>query len=503
MKKQSVYLLLTWVMLIPSVAFGSVFYVRPGGGGNGTSWTSAYSQLPGSLERGSTYYLAAGNYGSYNFDDGGTATIVIKKATVADHGPAAGWLAGYGNGPAIFSEVSFDSNYIFDGGGQYGFLLRSSADQSSLVTVNGSNVTIRNTEMTAANADIRVGGVYAVNGPRNLVLDHVYIHDIFGVGLHLIDGRNISVANSKIARNRSTNGSQRFPGNDPRNNWHTEGIQARSTIGLIVKNSLFKDVEGTAAITCGSGVCGNWDIYNNVFDGSRGLYPEEGGMSALVSDNPNDEPGSISDVQFHHNVVANMGNTGNPGVKFAKNPSGNFAYNNIWYNSDWIGMQGVTHGYNSFYDAETNFEYRDGAGNRVKDVVAAGSPFVGPADFRLKAHTAKGKALSAPYNIDAVGQIRSNWDRGAYEFGGSARPEACVNLDHNLAFGAGETGVDSADVRRLQEFLISKEHLSVPASGFFGKLTLAAVKRFQATFLPVADVTGLVGELTRAEMACD
>jgi parallel beta-helix repeat protein len=61
----------------------NVRYVRAGAIGNGTGsdWTNAITQLPATLTRGYTYYIADGSYGSYTFDDAvsGTQVITLKK----------------------------------------------------------------------------------------------------------------------------------------------------------------------------------------------------------------------------------------------------------------------------------------------------------------------------------------------------------------------------------------------------------------------------------------
>src|SRR6478672_8702003 len=72
-------------------------YVRQGASGTGTGddWTNAYPNLPGTLTRGDTYYVADGSYGNPVFDDpeSGTLVITIKKATITDHGTDTGWQA--------------------------------------------------------------------------------------------------------------------------------------------------------------------------------------------------------------------------------------------------------------------------------------------------------------------------------------------------------------------------------------------------------------------------
>ncbi|MEN6626348.1 MAG: hypothetical protein ABFD69_08995, partial [Candidatus Sumerlaeia bacterium] len=82
-------LFLTVLLLgFASSSMAADYYVRAGAGGNGSDWANAYGSLPATLQRGSTYHIAAGSYGSHQFNDAesGTAMITIKKATAADHG---------------------------------------------------------------------------------------------------------------------------------------------------------------------------------------------------------------------------------------------------------------------------------------------------------------------------------------------------------------------------------------------------------------------------------
>src|SRR5437870_5513644 len=82
-------------------------FVRQGatGTGSGSDWTNAYTSLPAALTRGDTYYVADGTYSGYtfNYPASGTALITIKKATVANHGTAVGWLDTFGDGVATFT----------------------------------------------------------------------------------------------------------------------------------------------------------------------------------------------------------------------------------------------------------------------------------------------------------------------------------------------------------------------------------------------------------------
>src|SRR5947199_10429256 len=58
-------------LVLPTTSWGANRYVRAGaiGNGSGSDWTNAYPDLPSSLVRGDTYYVAAGNYGVHDFVD--------------------------------------------------------------------------------------------------------------------------------------------------------------------------------------------------------------------------------------------------------------------------------------------------------------------------------------------------------------------------------------------------------------------------------------------------
>ena len=55
--------------------------------GDGSTWSVALDDLPTTLVRGNTYYVADGNYGASTIDDtiSGETYIYIKKATYITH----------------------------------------------------------------------------------------------------------------------------------------------------------------------------------------------------------------------------------------------------------------------------------------------------------------------------------------------------------------------------------------------------------------------------------
>ena len=107
MKKILLVLLINCLSLV-SYTFAADHYVREDatGDNSGSDWTNAFTQLPSTLVRGDTYYIADGNYGSYTFNDAtaGSTYIYIKKAIIANHGTDVGWNNSYGDGQAVFNH---------------------------------------------------------------------------------------------------------------------------------------------------------------------------------------------------------------------------------------------------------------------------------------------------------------------------------------------------------------------------------------------------------------
>lgn len=74
---------------------------------------------------------------------------------------------------------------------------------------------------------------------------------------------------------------------------------------------------------------------------------------------------------------------------------------------------------------------------------------------------------------------------------------SCVELTNNLTYRSRDT-LTNGEVSVLQDFLQSKGYLNSEPSGFFGILTLGAVKKFQSN--NGISPTGFVGSITRAKI---
>jgi hypothetical protein len=157
------------LFLAAAAAGAAVHCVRAGaaGDGSGSDWTNAYTQLPADLVRGDIYYVAAGTYPGYGFNDpeDGTKMISVLKAVAADHGPDAGWQPDFGRGVAVWASLSYSrSYYLFDGvtgAGRtgHGFELFPTQGNGTLVDFSNGvhDVNIRHVHMHYADRALSIG----------------------------------------------------------------------------------------------------------------------------------------------------------------------------------------------------------------------------------------------------------------------------------------------------------------------------------------------------------
>ena len=110
-----VIIALTFVLLLTAQAANK--FIKPGGTGNGDSWSAAGgTNLVNSCGPGDVAWLAGGNYGNgfaITVSGNAASPIVIKRATASDHGSDAGWNASY-DAQAVFNTgLGISGSYIF------------------------------------------------------------------------------------------------------------------------------------------------------------------------------------------------------------------------------------------------------------------------------------------------------------------------------------------------------------------------------------------------------
>jgi hypothetical protein len=433
--------------VLPAIADAADQYVRPGATGrnDGTDWTNAYTALPATLKRGDVYYLADGSYGSYVFStpNSGSTPITIKKATEADHGTPTGWTSTYGDGQAVFTNWRiYTDYYVFDGQrrnsdwrlgttSEYGIRVagRGPVRLDNGAGTGGDNLTFRYIDIQGGGRDTGSGDdvIYGLTGNSNITFQYCALHDSDRT-IFLMRGnwQNLLVDHNYIARNTSTPAI------------HGELLSMTESTNVTWSNNVMEDIEGTGFIVgINGGVAQNWKIYGNValhtpeYVADTGRKPGHNygvtGIVFVANDSSNNNTGN--NFLFYNNTMVNIQGTWS-GVIIQRG-SGNEVRNNLWYSSVRTA--------NSFSGSISNNWYYnttvDGDSSSTKTVCSSGCDVfksLSGKDFSLKAAVPGGVALAAPFDIDPSGVIRGadgNWDRGAFEFGGTAAaPAAPTNL---------------------------------------------------------------------------
>jgi len=354
-------------------------YVRSGasGSGNGSSWTNAYNGFgnnagqinPSSMSRGTTYWVAAGSYGSPNFStaDSGTAVITVQAATTSSHGPASDWSSSYAGQVIFGADTSISSDYWTFNGQAW-----PCTDSVIACGTTGYNVYFHNTTdgSTTGAALILSGGtpanpqtgiiltyveVQGINNGKsddvglevqcstsNFYLGYSYVHDV-GVDLfsnqYTCSGQNYSGTgyiheHDFYAHNHRGDSAA-----------HAQAI-ATGAQDLVVRYSEFYDITSSGGITDpfpGVVTLQNWAIYGNVFYWDTGETAGVGdGMVGLFGEN------MTGTVYIVNNTLAYVNNADCPNgvcnspALFLCGKSGcgsggsatGYIENNLWWNPD-------------------------------------------------------------------------------------------------------------------------------------------------------------------------
>ncbi len=427
-----------------------LYYVRADApaGGDGSDWAHAWQQLPAVLKRGAVYYMADGAYNGHTFNDpvAGEQKIIIKKATLTDHGTDNGWLAYYGDGAAFFPDLVFGTSYyVLDGqtgGGPghwnsgFGFEVTSTPppdcrDHGAFIYFNAgaSFVSIERTRIHASNNNYPRPGVKGVFGNDHLTFAYNSIDTLFMPAFHMGSWTHTLIENNYIADVRSTGTV------DPRgycDNMHAEGISSIGTnTDMIIRYNIWDKITGTAVLAgVNDGASVDWKVYGNIFSRSTTTlyyYYESGGHQTMTG------------LLFANNIIVNMlpSSVGSLAIQMGSN---NSVYNNIWYNNPgntfYLSWNGVTHDNNAFIGnyrpdcapaCDINVQ---GISGETGGLTGKESPFINATDdplagdYRLSKGSIlidHGKTLDTDgfLNKDMLGNSRGMdgaWDIGVYEY---------------------------------------------------------------------------------------
>ena len=273
-------------------------YVLPGGKGvkDGSDWSNALDGLPGALERDTTYWLGAGSYGRYTFDDAasGQKGITLRKATAQEHGTDSGWSTAYGNGQAVFGPLEFSaSRYTVDGGEPNGIKTVGQMGTKATVGVKGSHLVFRHVEIDGGLE--KNGGKQTAGGCNGsdvtgdyVVFDRCEVHNIADDGIGIYWSDHIKVLYSKIHDLHACGTDA--PCSGPCYNGHSDGLELNDITDIELIGNMIYDVRSTAAlfISKGAGVR-DMVAYNNVF------YTPDTGLTVYLRE--------LHGAKFHNNVI--------------------------------------------------------------------------------------------------------------------------------------------------------------------------------------------------------
>lgn len=325
-------------------------YAGATGAGTGTSWANAYTGFgsgsgkvnPASMQRGVTYWIAAGSYGSQNFSTptSGTEIITIEGATPTSHGPASDWDASYagtavfgGGTTGVFSDywvfegqtrgadwqsgysIMFDLNGISGKGGVITNRNSSGNSFSNLffdnVEVRGSNMNMTYNSGSSSNCSTYCdGGFYTGSPTNNLYVGHSWIHDVGDTQFQS------NINDSSINSNGSNwiieyNYISRDHTGDQANGAHSEAFS--STVqNMVVRYNYFQDIISSGVITDATGGnpdVGPWYVYGNiVFWADNAVMTSNSTASGLGDGFVSFFGGTLHGTNYIvHNTIANIG----------------------------------------------------------------------------------------------------------------------------------------------------------------------------------------------------
>jgi hypothetical protein len=389
------------------------------------------------------YYIAEGSYAGRSFSTAasGTSLITIKKATAADHGTSTGWNDSYGDGQVVFnSGLTFSSPYwVLDGqtgGGaenkwnqNLGIKVIEKGDSNSIIkfaSSSASNITVRHVELQGKGSVSSAGGsssndAVSIYGASNITISYFWMH---GVGRcpFFISPKNLIVEHGWV---QSYYGSSAVH-SEVASIWGFSG----SVGDVTFRYNLFTDIQSTGGLMWdnSSNTSAKLSVYGNVFYKPAGAsWGEANGVIGGWTGGGGEQ---FHNASVYNNTFINVDQESLS--TFPNISSGNTASNNLFYNCQSPDFSKFsTHNYNHYINSGGTHSEANGTS------ASSGDPFVNLAgmDFRLKAATAAGLKLAAPFNLDPLGLARGAdgvADRGAFEFGTGGAPVPTLNAPSNL-----------------------------------------------------------------------
>jgi Right handed beta helix region len=374
------------------------------GSATGTDWTNAWPTLQAinwaSISPGDTIYVAGGRYdGQFTIRKDGVkgAPITIQRVRATDKAATAapGWKAIYDSqvvqyppnkGDAIYWPGKVGNWFKISGRVNQGWhILRAGdhdagngveIDQAAVSNVTLEYIYVEKPERSVQSNDMRGFDLTPTTGTMaNIVMRHCEAKG-GSAAMYLTLAENVLIEYCSFHDQDSLNVSQ----------WHTNVVYCGRMSNSTFRYNKFYNitVEGLYLPDPGNS---NVAIYGNLF--YQGSIGRQSGARAL-------QFGKIGNtgIRIYNNTFVGLPT----GIQLANGSFSNcFFQNNIVYQMSLNLGLGWTSDHNL--------------------IAAWGDPFVNSAsfDYHLKSQH-PGRPLSAPYNIDYDGNLRTTWSVGAYEF---------------------------------------------------------------------------------------
>lgn len=311
----------------PTTCSEDCHYIRAGASGSGDDWDDALAALPETLVRGHTYFIAAGSYPNYGFDDpeAGATVIRVLRASVDDHGTEVGWDPAYAAGEATMGELVFSSgHYEVDGRGASRAI---GGFQSAVVDIGASAVVFRGFDVDGAfeaqNGKHVGGACTGMNiGGDDVVVAGNVIHDAADDGVTMAGLRNLSFAGNVV---HTLYGCGTDGDCGPCYNGHSDGLELYDVADSEIVGNLIHGIKSTSAV-----FFGNWadelgmgpsEYCENVLLANNILYSPDTGFVAYLED--------VRDIRVLHNVMWGLHQGAYGGLSIGTHVADLDLYNNV------------------------------------------------------------------------------------------------------------------------------------------------------------------------------
>lgn len=412
-----------------------VLYVRSGANGDasGVDWTNALRELPSTLERGYTYYIADGAYhvGGYRFhtpeeDD---TWVYVVKARPGATGGAGDWDPSYGDDATILGPLVVAASRLYvDGGAGRGLVVRGGY-QGTALRLAANHAYLKGIDVDG-NFDTDTSGYHTggsctglhISGDDVAVIDSV-IHDAADDGVTATSAKGLYFAGNEVVdlRNCGTDG-----GCGPCFNGHSDGLELYGLRDAAFVGNFIRLDEATGCV-----FYQNWDSAPDAFNRdvvfANNVFYKNGGFIAYFQ--------NFDGLKLYNNTMWGIRQGSFGGVSIGRNAANlelknnivlsiNFEYQNATFDATSHrgdhNVLGVDLGSPNYEIDATDLVVPDpglGGVNSVSGPYISGAV---PQDFvpLAESPTVDAGAPTNQWAFDYEGTVRplgQGWDIGAFE----------------------------------------------------------------------------------------